>query len=92
MAPRLLSSLSDELERPAPGVARAITGLLDSPCKEERIMGNFMKRLVHEESGQGMAEYGLLLLGIAIVVYAAVKLVGNNANNLMNNVASNLGS
>jgi len=92
MAPRLLLSIPGELERPAPGVARAITGLLDSPCKEERIMGNFFNRLVREESGQTMAEYGLLLVGIALIVYAAVKLLGTNANTLMNNVASQLGS
>jgi pilus assembly protein Flp/PilA len=90
MASRLLPSRPDESERPAPGVARAITGLLDSPCKEERTMGNLFTRLVREDGGQTMAEYGLLLAGIAVIVYVAVKLLGNNANNLFNNVANQL--
>ncbi len=35
-----------------------------------------MKRLVWEEEGQGMAEYGLILALIAIVVIAAVSGIG----------------
>ncbi|HZP41012.1 MAG TPA: Flp family type IVb pilin [Candidatus Binatia bacterium] len=53
-------------------------------------MGNLFTRLVREDGGQTMAEYGLLLVGIAVIVYVAVKLLGNNANNLFNNVANQL--
>lgn len=35
-----------------------------------------MKRLVREEEGQGMAEYGLILALIAIVVIGAVSGIG----------------
>jgi Flp pilus assembly pilin Flp len=81
-----------DLERPAPGVARAITGLLDSPRKEDRRMGTFITRLVREESAQTMSEYGLLLAFIAIIALVAVKLLGNNVNNQLNNVATQVGS
>jgi pilus assembly protein Flp/PilA len=35
-----------------------------------------MKRLVNDESGQGMAEYGLILALVAVVVIVALGLLG----------------
>lgn len=53
-------------------------------------MANFMRRLVREESAQGMAEYGLLVALIALAVIAAITTVGNNLNTKFNNVANQL--
>jgi Flp pilus assembly pilin Flp len=77
-------------ERPAPGVARAITGRQDSPRKEDRSMGNLIKRLVHEESAQTAAEYALLLALIIIIALVSVKLLGTNLNSQLQNIAKNL--
>jgi pilus assembly protein Flp/PilA len=55
-------------------------------------MGSLINRLIQEESGQAMAEYGLVLAFIAIVALVAVKAVGTSANTQLNNVASQLSS
>ncbi|MGI6488866.1 MAG: Flp family type IVb pilin [Syntrophomonadaceae bacterium] len=39
-------------------------------------MLNMVKRLVREEEGQGMAEYGLILALIAVVVIGALTGIG----------------
>lgn len=53
-----------------------------------------MKKLLvwlkNEESGQGMVEYGLILALIAVVVIAAVTLIGQNANETFNKVAGEM--
>ena len=40
-----------------------------------------IRKLVNEESGQGLVEYALILALIAIIVIAALTLLGNNVNN-----------
>jgi Flp pilus assembly pilin Flp len=90
LAPGLLVPTTRDFENPAPGEARATTGL-NSP-KEDRIMGHLIKKLVRDESAQGMAEYALLAAFIALIVLIATKLVGTAANAQMNNIASQLAS
>jgi Flp pilus assembly pilin Flp len=53
-------------------------------------MGHLIKKLVRDESAQGMAEYALLAAFIALIVLIATKLVGTAANAQMNNIASQL--
>ena len=43
-----------------------------------------------EEEGQTLVEYALILVLIAIVVIAAVTLIGGNANNIFEQIASTL--
>ena len=45
-----------------------------------------LKKLVKSEEGQGMAEYGLILAGIAVVVIAVIYLLGGKIVELFNNV------
>ena len=47
-----------------------------------------MKGLVHENAGQGMAEYALLAGLIAVVAIAAVTLLGTNIQTALNNIAT----
>lgn len=49
-----------------------------------------LKRLVTEEKGQGMAEYGLILALIAIVVIAAVTNIGTNLKTKFESVSTAL--
>ncbi|HZT08064.1 MAG TPA: Flp family type IVb pilin [Chloroflexota bacterium] len=42
------------------------------------------------EEGQGMAEYALILVGVAIVVIAALALMGPAIANLLNRVSASL--
>jgi pilus assembly protein Flp/PilA len=51
-----------------------------------------MKRIVKNEDGQGLVEYALILVLIAIVVMAAVLNVGHSTNNAFTKVNSQLNS
>ncbi len=43
-----------------------------------------------DERGQGLVEYGLVIILIAIVVIVVVGAVGHQANNVFSNVANGL--
>jgi len=49
-----------------------------------------MKRLFLNEEGQGMVEYGLIIALVAVVVIAAIALLGNGVNNTFTNVTNTL--
>lgn len=49
-----------------------------------------LMRLVKEEHGQGMAEYGLILAGVAVVVMVAVIALGKGLTNKLNAVTGKL--
>lgn len=49
-----------------------------------------MRRLVGSERAQGMAEYALLAGLIAVVVIAAVTLIGTNVKTKLNNIATSI--
>ena len=53
------------------------------------VLVNFLKT---DEEGQGLAEYALILVLIAIVCVAALVLLGENVSNVLQNVATNLGA
>lgn len=52
-------------------------------------MLNFMKM---KEKGQGLAEYALILVLVAIVCVAALIFLGGSINNVLSNVAENIAS
>jgi len=51
-----------------------------------------LRRLVREDSAQGMAEYALLAGLIAVVAITAISLLGNNIKNSLNNIATQVGN
>jgi pilus assembly protein Flp/PilA len=51
---------------------------------------NLWNALWSDESGQDLAEYALLIALIAIVVIAAVTLLGGNISAVFNNIAGAL--
>jgi pilus assembly protein Flp/PilA len=51
-------------------------------------MVNLVKKLARDEAAQGMAEYALLAGLIAVVVIAAVTLLGTNVKTTLNNIAT----
>jgi len=53
-------------------------------------MKRLISRLMREEEGQGMAEYGLILALIAVVVIGALTLLGTNLEAIFNNVRNAL--
>lgn len=53
-------------------------------------MKNLFSRFLVNESGATAIEYGLIAAGIAVVIIAAVDLVGSKLSTTFNTVASNL--
>lgn len=51
-------------------------------------MKNLISRFLTNESGATAIEYGLIAAGIAVVIIAAVDLVGSNLSTTFNKVAS----
>jgi pilus assembly protein Flp/PilA len=51
-------------------------------------MKNLVTKFVRDESGATAIEYGLIAAGIAVVIIAAVQLVGSNLNTTFESVAS----
>jgi pilus assembly protein Flp/PilA len=47
-----------------------------------------VKRIIKSRSGQGLVEYALILVLIAIVVIAAVKGIGSSTNSVFSTVNS----
>jgi Flp pilus assembly pilin Flp len=48
------------------------------------------KRLWHNEQGQDIAEYAVMLAVILVIVIGTVRLIGGNANNVFSSVASQI--
>lgn len=55
------------------------------------MMLSILKKLVVDERGQGMAEYGLILALIAVVVMAALSPLGTAIADKFNAVTTELG-
>jgi pilus assembly protein Flp/PilA len=55
-------------------------------------MLRMIEKLFKDEEGQGLVEYALILVLIAIAVIAAMTLLGNKVNNTFNNIQGKLGS
>jgi len=53
-------------------------------------MGKFFKRLWHEEEGQDIAEYAVMLAVILVLVVGTVRLIGTQSNTVFSNVASSI--
>ena len=51
-------------------------------------MKNLVTKFVSDESGATAIEYGLIAAGIAVVIIAAVQLVGTNLKGTFSTVAS----
>jgi len=51
-----------------------------------------LRALIERQRGQGMVEYGLILVLIALVVIVILQVVGGQLNNYFSNVSSALGS
>jgi Flp pilus assembly pilin Flp len=53
-------------------------------------MSNLVKVLWHEDEGQDIAEYAVMLAVILVIVIGTVRLIGTNANNVFSQVASSI--
>ena len=53
-------------------------------------MTSLLHRLWHENEGQDIAEYAVVLAVILVIVVGTIRLVGSNANNVFSNAASSI--
>jgi len=56
------------------------------------MLAQLLRRLAADDRGQDVAEYALMLAVICVVVVGSLILIGQNANNIFNLVASTLGN
>jgi len=49
-----------------------------------------MEQFVREEEGQGMAEYGLILAGVAVIATGAFFALGDQITTFITNITSTL--
>ena len=57
--------------------------------KAESMM-SIVCNLWHEDQGQDIAEYAVMLAVILVIVVGTIRLVGNNANNVFSSVGSSV--
>ena len=53
-------------------------------------MGELLRILYSDDSGQDIAEYAVMLAVILVLVVGTIRLVGSHANNTFSNVASSV--
>lgn len=53
---------------------------------------NVMLRVLKEEEGQALTEYGLILGLIAVVTVGALTMMGTNVNKMLSSIANTLSS
>jgi len=51
-------------------------------------MNSFLRSLWHDDQGQDIAEYAVMLAVILVIVVGTIRLVGSNANNVFSSVGS----
>lgn len=54
------------------------------------MLWRFMMKSCSRQEGQAIAEYGVILALILVLVVGTVRLVGRNANNMFSSVASSV--
>ena len=57
-----------------------------------RLWTAYQSRFIREEKGATMVEYGLMVALIAVVVIAAVTLIGDNLSDTFNDVGTEVGT
>jgi Flp pilus assembly pilin Flp len=49
-----------------------------------------LRKAWHEEGGQDIAEYAVMLAVILVIVVGTIRLIGSNANTVFSNAASSI--
>jgi Flp pilus assembly pilin Flp len=51
-------------------------------------MAKLLQYLWHDDQGQDVAEYAVMLAVILVIVVGTIRLIGSNANNVFSSVGS----
>jgi pilus assembly protein Flp/PilA len=72
---------------------RAVERLLQASPIQQTLGGSgmeFVRQFIHDEDGQDVVEYGLLIATIAIVVLVGISFFGNNISAWFNTLAGRI--
>jgi Flp pilus assembly pilin Flp len=53
-------------------------------------MKEVLRKMWHDDEGQDIAEYAVMLAVILVIVVGTIRLIGSNANNVFSSVASSI--
>jgi len=53
-------------------------------------LATFLHQLWHDERGQDIAEYSVMLAVVLVIVVGTIRLIGANANNVFSSVSSSI--
>ena len=53
-------------------------------------MAKLLQHIWHDDEGQDVAEYAVMLAVILVIVVGTIRLIGTNANNVFSSVASSI--
>jgi Flp pilus assembly pilin Flp len=53
-------------------------------------MSSLLPQLWHDDAGQDIAEYAVMLAVILVIVVGTIRLIGSNANNVFSSAASSV--
>ena len=53
-------------------------------------MAKLMLHIWHDDQGQDVAEYAVMLAVILVIVVGTIRLIGSNANNVFSSVGSSI--
>jgi Flp pilus assembly pilin Flp len=53
-------------------------------------MAKLMHHIWHDDQGQDVAEYAVMLAVILVIVVGTIRLIGSNANNVFSSVGSSI--
>jgi Flp pilus assembly pilin Flp len=51
-------------------------------------MAKLLQQIWHDDQGQDVAEYAVMLAVILVIVVGTIRLIGSNANNVFSSVGS----
>ncbi len=51
---------------------------------------SLLKKLIRDETGQGLAEYGLILALVSVAVIATLTALGDNIRGVLEDISGNL--
>jgi Flp pilus assembly pilin Flp len=51
-------------------------------------MAKLLQHIWHDDQGQDVAEYAVMLAVILVIVVGTIRLIGSNANNVFSSVGS----
>lgn len=53
-------------------------------------MAKLLQLIWHDDQGQDVAEYAVMLAVILVIVVGTIRLIGSNANNVFSSVGSSI--